>query len=376
MAQNLVIYTNSSALPSSWDEIVGGHNLLLSSAYFKVLDSAKPDNMQCYYVGFFVGEVLVGGALIQYLEFEQHKTFQNNKISCSIKNYLTKRYAQDVFIVGNNMLTGQNGFYFDTIKITEKQAIILLEHALESIQKMVKPSSLIIYKDYQSSFSTYFNSKSHKVYFKFAVQPNMLLRLQKHWLNFDAYLNDFSAKYRTRANTARKKFGNLIKKELDLSDIRKHQKALLTHYNTVAENAPFNTFFLPNHHFEALKINLGSDFKIFGYFLEDELVGFYTFIINKNDLDTYFLGYHQMLQKERQMYLNMLLDMIEYGINHQIKKIIFGRTALEIKSTIGAEPVEIFGLIKHNKTIINKFMPRIFPYLEPKVKWQQRKPFK
>ena len=287
-----------------------------------------------------------------------------------------KRYAKDVFILGNTMLTGQNGFYVELSHITEKQAVILLELALQRIQKIVNPSSLIIYKDYQSSFSKYFNTKNHKAYFKFSVQPNMVLKLREHWINFEQYLNDFSAKYRTRANTARKKLGNIIKKELDLASIKANEHALLLHYHTVAENAPFNTFFLPNHHFETLKNYLGNNFKIFAYFLDDELVGFYTFIINKNDIDTYFLGYHQTLQKERQLYLNMLLDMVQYGIDNKLKRIVFGRTALEIKSTIGAEPIEIFGLIKHNKGLINQFMPQIFTAIEPKIEWQQRQPFK
>lgn len=376
MAQNLVIYSNALALPNNWDEVIGQHNLLLSTAYISALDTAKPNNMQCYYVGFYINELLIGGALIQYLKFEQHKTFQNKKISCNLKNYLTKRYAKDVFILGNNMLTGQNGFYFELTHITEKQAVILLELALQQIQKVVSPTSLIIYKDYQSSFSKHFNTKNHQAYFKFSVQPNMVLKLRKHWENFEQYLNDFSAKYRTRANTARKKLGNITKKELDLADIKANEQTLILHYHTVAENAPFNTFFLPNNHFETLKNCLGNNFKVFGYFLKEELVGFYTFIINKNDIDTYFLGYHQALQKERQLYLNMLLDMVQHGIDNQLKKIVFGRTALEIKSTIGAEPVEIFGLIKHNKAIINKFMPQIFPAIDPKIEWQQRQPFK
>lgn len=376
MIQTLKIYTNASALPTNWDKIIGKHNLLLSAAYFKALDVARPDNMQCYYVGFYANEQLIGGAVIQHLHFEQHKTFQNKKISCTLKNYLTKRYAKDVFILGNNMLTGQNGFYFNLTKITEKQAVILLDLALQKVQKLVSPSSLVIYKDYQSEIIQHFLVKSHKAYFKFSVQPNMVLNFRQHWCSFEDYINDFSAKYRTRANTARKKFGTLTKRELHLTELKIYEQSLLSLYHNVAENAPFNTFFLPNNHFETLKSCLGDDFKVFGYFLGEELVGFYTLLINNVDIDTYFLGYHETLQKENQLYLNMLLDMVEYGINHQMKRVIFGRTALEIKSTIGAEPVQIFGLIKHNKRVVNRFMPQIFPRLEPKVKWQQRKPFK
>ena len=93
-------------------------------------------------------------------------------------------------------------------------------------------------------------------------------------------------------------------------------------------------------------------------------------------MDTYFLGYDKTLQKTKQLYLNMLLDMVKFAVEQQLESIVFGRTALEIKSTVGAEPVQIYGLIKHSNFFINKFMSKIFPYIEPKVEWLQRKPFK
>jgi hypothetical protein len=72
----------------------------------------------------------------------------------------------------------------------------------------------------------------------------------------------------------------------------------------------------------------------------------------------------------------MLYNMTEFGIEHQFKKIIFGRTALEIKSSIGAKPVMMSGFIKHQNKIINKYIDKFFTRLEPKVAWQQRHPFK
>ncbi|HCR78073.1 MAG TPA: 8-amino-7-oxononanoate synthase, partial [Chryseobacterium sp.] len=197
-----------------------------------------------------------------------------------------------------------------------------------------------------------------------------------NWNNFDDYINDFSKKYRARAKTAKKKLEGIVKKELQLHMIRKYQFEMNVLYQNVAENAPFNTFFLRENHFESMKENLGGNFRLFGYFSNEKLIGFYTMILNNKDIDTYFLGYEKDCQKQKQIYLNMLLDMVEFGIHHRFERIIFGRTALEIKSTIGAEPIEIFGLIKHNNFMINPFLKTIFPSISPKTEWIQRKPFK
>jgi len=98
--------------------------------------------------------------------------------------------------------------------------------------------------------------------------------------------------------------------------------------------------------------------------------------LNGNVLETYFLGYDEQIQKEKMLYLNMLYNMTKFGIENQFEKILFGRTALEIKSSIGAAPILMSGFIYHNNKFINRFIDKIFPKLEPTLVWQQRHPFK
>ncbi|GAB0155341.1 hypothetical protein CHRYSEOSP005_06020 [Chryseobacterium sp. Alg-005] len=376
MSYTYTIYNSVAGLPLNWNAVIGNHNIMLSKEYFNALEKSAPDNMQCYFMGFFKDNELIGGALFQYLNFQYHSSFQKNQVWCSIRNFFARKLGRDVMILGNNMLTGQNGFYFDSSKITLEQVIPLLDEAVETMQKERRKTALVIYKDYQAGFINHFQGKNHHAYFRFSVQPNMMLRLKKDWTVFDDYLNAFSTKYRTRAKTAKKKLLGVEKRELSLEAVRKYQTEMNLLYQNVAENAPFNTFFLAPNHFEKMKEYLADHLKIFGYFFNEKLIGFYTLILNNNDVDTYFLGYDKTLQKEKQLYLNMLLDIVEFGILHRFSRIIFGRTALEIKSTIGAEPVEIFGLIKHTNKMLNPYMGRIFVSLNPKTEWIQRKPFK
>ncbi|UZT99934.1 GNAT family N-acetyltransferase [Chryseobacterium fluminis] len=376
MLYKLKIYHTASHLPENWNTVVGDYNIMLSKEYFQALEMSSPENMDCFLMGFFQNEELIGGALFQYLDFYAHATFQKNEVGYTIRNFFAKKLSRDVMILGNNMLTGQNGFYFNPQKIDSGQTIRLLSDACDKMQKEIRKTSLIIYKDYQARFITHFKGEKYKPYVRFSVQPNMMLILRETWKNFDDYLSDLSKKYRVRAKSARKKNEETVKTELTLSDIVTYQAQLNRLYQNVAENASFNTFFLSKDHFRTMKENLGQDFKIFGYFSEGELIGFYTLMINGEDIDTYFLGYHKELQKEKQLYLNMLLDMVDFAISNRYQRIIFGRTALEIKSTVGAEPLAIFGLIKHNNSMINLFMKSIFFLISPKVRWIQRRPFK
>jgi hypothetical protein len=76
------------------------------------------------------------------------------------------------------------------------------------------------------------------------------------------------------------------------------------------------------------------------------------------------------------LYLNMLYDMVGYGIKKQFDHVIFARSAMEIKSSVGAQAEEVYGVIKHTNPILNKFMSRLFPYFDPKIEWKERNPFK
>lgn len=376
MSYTFKIFNSTTELPINWNIVIGQQNIMLSEEYFGVLEESKPVNMKYCFVGFFSDEELIGGALFQYLSFIEHKSFQKGEVLCSIKNFLTRQLSKDVMILGNNMLTGQNGFYFDTSKIPTEKAILLLNETLQNVQAILGKTSLIIYKDYQKSFLKNFEKEKFKSFYRFSVQPNMILNIKPEWDCFEDYSNDLSKKYRARLKSTKKKIEGIQKRELDIESIKKYHNEMNILYQNVAENAPFNTFFLTKNHFESMKQNLNDNFKVFGYFMNDKLIGFFSLILNNNDIDTYFLGYDKEIQKEKQIYLNMLFDMTEFGISNQFKRIVFGRTALEIKSTIGAEPVEIFGLIKHNNKAINPFMEKIFTSLNPKIEWIQRKPFK
>ncbi|WP_417431193.1 hypothetical protein [Halpernia sp.] len=366
---------NADEVPPNWNSLVAKNNILLSYEFLKALQESQPKNMQNYFAAFYIENELIGGALLQYLDFRKHSIFRESS-TLNLNNLSMKIFASKILIVGNNLVTGQNGFYFNLDLISKTEAIKLLECSTNLVQQKIKKASLILFKDYEKTLSKIIKNKLPKVFHSFSVQPNMILELQSNWKNFEDYLESFSTKYRTRAKSAEKKLGEILKKELTLDDIKKHSKTLHQLYLQVANEADFNTFLLPINHFFTLKKYLKDDFKIFAYFENNEIICFYTLFINYEDIDTYFLGYDKKLQKSKQLYLNMLLDMVNFGISNQKKSIIFGRTALEIKSTIGAKPQEIFGIVKHQNSLLNLILKNLIPNLNPSKPWIARNPFK
>lgn len=377
---SFTIYNSTEQLPSNWDSIAVS-SVFLSKNYLKVLEQSSPENMICHYIGIFKKEKLVSIALCQFLDLNKLESFgeRDKCIKTTVRNLVFKNFASQVLVVGNNMLTGQNAYALLN-EIEEKTVIALLHEATKELKKQYKLKGITIhittYKDFSKTQIENFETCEFKNDYQFSTQPNMIFYIKENWKIEQDYIDSLSKKYRDQYKRARKKAVGIEKRKLHLEEIILLEDAIYDLYFHVAKNAPFNTFFLPKNHFRIFKEIFKDQFLFYGYFLNEELIGFNTLIKNGKTMDTYFLGYNDTIQREKMLYLNMLYDMIAYSIKKDFDEIVFARTALEIKSSVGAKPVKMYGIISHNNSIVNSYMSKIFKYLEPETIWQERNPFK
>lgn len=379
-AYSFTIYDSTAQLPASWNNLATA-TIFLSKKYLEVLEKSSPDNMICHFIGIFEKETLVGIGLSQFLDLNKLESFgeRDKCIKTAVRNTVFKNFGSHVLVIGNNMLTGQNSFTLsDTID--KKKAVQTLHAAATELKKRFKSKGIKIhittYKDFSEDEIKDFAVPEFKNDYQFSTQPNMIFSINENWKSEQDYIDSLSKKYRDQYKRARKKASQIEKRKLHLEDIIAFEETIYDLYFHVAKNAPFNTFFLPKNHFRVFKEILKDKFLFYGYFINEKLIGFNTLIKNGEIMDTYFLGYEENIQREKMLYLNMLYDMIAYSINKGFKKIVFARTALEIKSSVGAKPVQMYGLIAHSNKMVNPYMPKIFKYLEPETLWQERNPFK
>lgn len=374
------IYSAINELPASWNK-VAEENVFLQTPYLKVLEESAPTNMQCFYIGIFENNNLIGVALAQYLNVQKLESFgeRDKCLKTAIRNFVFKNFASHVLFLGNNMITGQNGYVFNK-QMDFKHISELLIQCSEAIIQYFRNKGIKIhivsFKDFYQHCSDELKKYDFAKMYDFNIQPNMIFELNSDWKTESDYVAAFSKKYRDQYKRSHKKCEGIEVKELNHDEIVAHEERIYDLYHHVAKNAPFNTFFLAKNHFSTFKKQLGEQLRVAGYFIDDKLVGFHTILLNGETLETYFLGYDEHVQKEKMLYLNMLYNMTKFGIENGFKKIIFGRTALEIKSSIGAQPVLMSGFIYHTNKFINRYMDKIFTRLEPSVEWQQRHPFK
>jgi predicted N-acyltransferase len=367
------IYLSTAELPADWNQVAQS-SIFLQTDYLKALEESRPTNLTISYVGIFQETELVAAAFIQQIDLNQLETFgvRDSGLKIIIRDFLFKNYAGKLLIVGNNMLTGQHAI---ACRPDISQASIL-SYLKERVCKEYPNQHLEIFKDFPAEELSFFSGSSFDKSLRFTSQPSMFLSLAESWVKEKDYVDALSKKYRDQYKRARKKADGIEKRQLELPEILILESRIYDLYAHVAKNAPFNTFFLAKNHFSSLKKNMGECFRFFAYFEQGKLIGFNTLFQHDELLETYFLGYDPSIQKDKMLYLNMLYDMVGCAIVNGFKHIQFGRTAMEIKSSIGAVPVNMYGLMEHNTPLINRYLDKIFRFLEPEVTWTQRHPFK
>ena len=361
-----------------WNNAAPPDNLFLQYDYLAMLERIPPEGMSFAYCLFFDESQALGVAYFQIKGFDA---------AASIRSYIEKgklpSFAESIakplnfntLVSGNLLLTGEHGFYFQPQMpedLRAKKMTEAIEIVSENIAKEGRGASLNFVKDYTENQAHFAVLQCGEYDFL----PNMMLAIRKNWITFDDYLNDMTTKYRTRAKRAFKKMDGLVKLELDEMLLKRHQQDIYDLYLKIARNVGFNLFELHRDYFCEMKRIFGEKYEVWGVFDNNKMVGFYTTLHNYNELETGFIGFEENYNPTHQLYLNCLYDMVRQGIEKGVHRIVFARTAMEIKSSIGAEPHKMHTYIRHKSSIINFALPKIVRLLSPPMEWVQRKPFK
>ena len=125
------IYSSVKNIPSGWDSLAK-NNLFLSRDYLEVLAISAPKNIQCHFIALFLNEELVGIAVSQYIDLSEVNSFgeRDHCVKTIVRDFVFKNFSSNVLVIGNNMLSGQNGCCFSS-KLPASEGLILLKKATE-----------------------------------------------------------------------------------------------------------------------------------------------------------------------------------------------------------------------------------------------------
>ncbi len=368
-----------------WDTL-GKQNIYLSSQFLNVINNNPPSDLVGRFVEFYKKEVLIGIAYFQIKDLNLAKSMRldsqskpKRNLFSGLKNIILKRINQKILILGNLLVTGDNAFIFDK-SISEEESQKLLNQAVDKCLKMERSSNskinTVLAKDFFVDESKRKIQFSQSCYTDFKVQPNMIFHLDPTWKNIEGYLASMKAKHRKRAKRAFKKGVNLEFRLLNAEEIRNYRDKIYDLYKQTSDSAGFNLFVLNPQYFQSLILNTNDDFQMHGVFNEEKMVAFYTTIMHNGSCDAHFLGYDKKENSTSQLYLNILFKLVEKAIYFQSNELNLSRTAMEIKSSIGAESYDMTLHLKSENRILNFFINKFLLYFIPIEEWVPRSPFK
>lgn len=384
-------YTKIATVPADWEKAADVDNIFLNRAYLQVVEKYPPEHMQFAYWIFYHKEQAIGVAVGQVIKFnvtdniKTEETQPEKSLVRQLKNKISNIVAANVsvnlLICGSTLLTGQHAFFFAN-HIKAEQQVNLLHKGLQKAKEIYAKQNVSIrgylIKDFpkpaKEAVQSSFIKKHHYVEFEF--QPSMITKIRPHWKSFDDYLGNMSSKYRVRAKRAQKKGQELEQRNLNLAAIKTNINRINELYQNVVESAEVSIAELHPNYFLGLKEKLGEKFQLTGWYLDNQLVGFHTLIHNHQEVEAHFLGFEAHLNRSHQLYLNMLYAMTAYGIEQEFKWIVFARTALEIKSSVGAEAHEMYCYIYQNSKLPNRLVNKAIRHFQPDTVWTPRHPFK
>lgn len=364
-----------------WNTVNKNQNIYLTLEYLLAIETALKNEMKFRYILFYnYNNIPVGIAIVQLVKFiDKGSPYYAHlcKLSGQIKNKIIQSLDIKVMVCGNVFSCGENGFLFSN-EIPYNLAYENLHKALQRLRKAEKTNdqtSIVLLKEFwPATFEKIDYFKEHN-YRDFMIDVNMVLLIHKNWNTIDDYLSSMVAKFRTRVNSMMKKSAPLVVKNMELNDIVEHSSKIVELYTNVLNKSDITMGTLNEQAFIQLKQNLGSQFVLNGYFLNSKLIAFSSAFWTKNILDANYVGIDYEYNIEYATYQRMLYDFVVLAIDKKASEIRYGRTAEEIKSCLGAQPVNMKLFIKHKNSVSNKLLKPLIKSITPNT-FEIRKPFK
>ena len=283
----------------------------------------------------------------------------------------------NMLVVGNLLLTGKYGFRGsdNEIKLGDYK---ILKRLLKGLKCEVAGTDYkfkgAMIKDFEDAETC---EEANKLGLgAFQVDPSMELYIRPDWNTMDDYLLDMKSKHRVRTKKHIKTGSNLDIRPLATDEIRSLNSEIYTLYKSVIKASGFNLATVGENYFTDMAESFPNKFCLTGIFLDSQLVGFYSYMLKDKVMMSHFIGYNEDLNKAHSIYMNILLGLIKNAIELKVEKLLYYRTALEIKSSVGAEPKPLTLYLTHNNPVFNKLIGLVIKTFFPVPVWTPRRPFK
>lgn len=384
------LFENAARLDKKdWEKITLKKTVFLEADYLSVIENCSNNKLISRYVIVYHDEKPCGIIYFQIVDFraeifgdlltKQVDSIKSNRLKL-FENYIGSNKDEvlmRLFTCGNNLVSGDYGFLFSN-NVKKETAHSLVLEIIEIVSKEEKlrgTISAVLLKDFDKKLKPAELFDEEK-YTDFFVEPNLVVEIPAGVGSLSEYIQLFSKKYRNRAKSVLKSGDVLEKKQFTLEEIKKYESEIFKLYECVYEKAKFKLLKLPVSYFSEVKNIFIDKFFISGFFLNGKLIAFTSyFLMEGKFLEAHYIGLDYELNHEYDLYQNILYYNILAAIENNKSKVNLGRTAAEIKTTVGAKAENLICYAKPQNTLSKLILKPFISFLQP-GEWTPRNPFK
>ena len=298
--------------------------------------------------------------------YGQHFNISFEKASNYLRNSIFIKFVFKFFKIPTLFLTNS---FFTNVPSYEINDNINLDKLIKYVSSKINFFLVVIPADLFENL----NLCGSNDFTKIEIEDDMFLKINKSWKNTNDYISSLKTKYRKKINIIIKKSSFIRTDEINQENFSFYSEKIQTLFDQIIDQSRFNG---PKFNVDTLNLMIKKKFcKVYGYFLNDSLVGFSSIICYENKLYSYYVGFDKKINHQYNIYGKILLDSINHAISKQLNYVVYGRTANEYKSNFGAIPKHSYIYIRAKNKFINNLLKFIFRRISKKT-WILRKPFK
>jgi hypothetical protein len=348
-------------------------NVLQSRGWLQALETASHEGFDLGYLVIVTRGEITAHCMIQFINlplsiFENYIPSWLLPMLARVPNFLSSREGHQeiaTMVAGDFMMT-------DGRSRPSQIAVILRGMEwLDTLKSKGNTSFLHVFKDLSTADDEDLLFLHNHGYNSYIPEPEMILDLEENWQSIDDYVQALNKRYRQRYRNVRKRGEALRVRQIytsEISALRIELQALLDH---VLQRSRFALFEERIDFYLECAQQMGDSFLFKVYELEGRIVGFSTAILCNETLLAHRVGINYTINASHKLYQNILYDYIEQAMALRLRRLSFGRTALEIKSAVGAYPQNLTTLMKYSAFLPNLFLRYVLRSI-PEQKWVWR----
>ena len=178
----------------------------------------------------------------------------------------------------------------------------------------------------------------HADWIDLEFDPVMTVHVDSEWKQPEDYLAALKTKARTKVKRILECSKDCGFEVWGLAQLVANRDAVHALYHQVYGDVGFRLGKMHPEDWVEQKRTWGDDFRVVAVYHDGVLRGFQCGYLMPDRVEAFYVGFDRSMHRELAMYQRMLVEFISWGIERGAKVVVMGRTALDIKSSVGAVP--------------------------------------